>query len=117
MQLDGSASSVGTTIDINGTDYDLADGDRLDAGIEYNAVTPYLGLGWDFCFGAEKSWVLGIDLGVLYMGEPDVTLVGVGALADAAVEDDINAELASIREDIEDYTFLPVVKIGFTYRF
>lgn len=117
LQLDGSASSVGTTIDINGTEYDLNAGDRLDAGIEYNDVTPYLGLGWDFCFGSDKSWVLGIDLGVLYMGEPDVSLVGAGALADPAATADIDAELDSIREDVEDYTFLPVVKIGLTYRF
>lgn len=115
LQLDGSAGGVGNTIDINGTNYLLGANDQLNTSIEYNTVNPYLGIGWDFAFGAEKNWVLGIDLGVLYMGEPDVSLVGTGALAAATA--DINAELDSIREDLEDYNFLPVVKIGLTYRF
>ncbi len=62
------------------------------------------------------------DLGVLYLGEPNVGLtatcgVGVPPATCTQLQSDVAAEQASLQEDLNDYKFHPVVSFGIGYRF
>ncbi len=108
-------SSEEKFVKIDDTEYLLKGTNRYVSGsVEYDSVSPYFGLGWDWSLGARDNCVIGLDLGVLYMGDPSVSyktnIPGVTA-------EQIKAETRDIESDIDDYKFLPVVKLSFTYRF
>ena len=48
------------------------------------AVSHYLGVGWDILFGKNKQFGFLIDLGVVYQGNPEVELSTTGDLANNA---------------------------------
>ena len=94
----------------------LLDGDdAVNAEVGFDSIAPYVGLGWDWFLGQEDQVKLSLDVGVLFVGDPDVNVSVEGALA--VSEDDIQAEEDSIREELEDVSIYPVVKLGLVYRF
>lgn len=91
---------------------------------EGERVAPYLGLGWGDPLGGDGGWSFGLDLGVILLGSPEVTLEldtplpidtvpGLRELVDAAIA----GEEADLEEEIGDYDLLPVVSFSVGYRF
>ncbi|MFC7335818.1 hypothetical protein ACFQY0_01410 [Haloferula chungangensis] len=117
-EASGVANGNGQTVSIGNSVYTLTQGDQLQGSVEYNQFAPYLGIGWDFGFGSTSSWVFGIDLGVLYLGEPDTLVSASGPITSVpGFGADLAAEQAIFADDINDYQFLPVLKLSLTYRF
>ena len=86
-------------------------------------VGPYLGFGFGNPFGRGR-WSIALDLGAVYHGEPDVELVADTMIPIAlipggreALERELAEEEQALREEVEDYTFLPVVSISIGFRF
>ena len=114
----GRATSAGKTVDINGTDYRIGPGDFVRGSVEFDSISPYFGIGWDWLLGANDQFTLGLDLGVLYLGDPSVKLATSPTIGGMPVPGaDLEAERRDIASEIEDYKFLPVLKVSFTYRF
>lgn len=116
------------SIDANAADQELTIGDTVfDTGglndrafgeAGFDTIAPYVGIGVDLEFGRRDQWAFSVDLGVLFVGEPDVDFRVEGTAIEAAItEADIQAEEDSISDDIEAFQFYPVFKIGLTYRF
>jgi len=117
-QNEANGRGEGGTAEFNGHYYTLSANDTVQASLEYDSFNPYLGIGWDWTFGAENNFVLGLDLGVAYMGNPEITVNSTGIYANNAA---FNADVAQYQKDaedfLEDWQFLPVVKLSFTWRF
>ena len=76
-------------------------------------VSPYLGIGFGNPVTHNKRLGFLFDIGMVYMGSPDVTLE---ADKDALIYPTIEQE-ADVEEDLKNAKFYPVVSLGFSYRF
>ena len=92
----------------------------LSSTTSFASTAPYLGLGFDFeVFGKAG---LNFDLGVLYQGDPDVTLESTGtAFTDPILGPEFQAAIEEERLDLENkmdkYRIYPVVSLSFVYNF
>lgn len=111
--VDGKKYFVGTPT--NG-DYDASRGDQLNVGsvsadLEHrNKLAPYATIG--FRPNITNNFGLFGELGAAYMGKTTATVNATGANGAAAE--------AQIKKELEDEKFLewlPIVKVGATYRF
>lgn len=91
---------------------------------EGERLAPYLGFGWGAPPGGDGGWSAGLDLGVILLGSPEVSLEldtplpidsvpGLRELIDAAIAE----EEADLEEEIGDYDLLPVISFSVGYRF
>lgn len=116
-EFDGESTSTGT-LELNGTTYPITSADKLMGTVEYDTFNPYLGIGWDWALGEKKNFIIGLDAGVSYLGEPTTTLTATGTLATIpGITADLDAERIAFQDDLEDFQFYPVLKLSFTYRF
>ncbi len=113
----GLYKGAGKTGTFNGNKYALNAGDDIHSEITSATFNPYLGLGWDWALGTDHNIVVGLDLGVSYLGEPDVKFTGKGQFSSGQAATDIAAEQDKIQNDISAYKFYPVAKISVTYHF
>lgn len=98
----------------------LADDVNISGDVEFLPVAPYLGLGWR-TNSNDYGWGLGVELGVLYQGAPDVTNMRVNAPVDVNGIDEVQQFLAEQEKAIEDelswFEFYPVAAVMLTYHF
>ena len=98
----------------------LADYVSVTGDVEFMPVAPDVGLGWRTNAG-ESGWGIGIELGVLYQGAPDVTNLRVNAPVDINGIEEVQQFLAEQEAEIEDelswFEFYPVASIMATYHF
>jgi hypothetical protein len=115
----GSATGEGQIVEINDVEYPLGPDDFVKGSVSYDSFNPYLGVGWDWHFGQSDQFVLGLDLGVIYLGDPSVKLgVSPGLMGPGLVtQEDIRAEERALKSEIDKYKFIPLVKLSLTYRF
>ncbi len=85
----------------------------VDVTIDFPEFAPYIGIGYG---GREisKGWNWGIDIGVMYHGEGDLTLTENSI---DILEVDRAREEKNMQDDVRDIPIYPVVMIGITYRF
>ena len=103
-------------IDIGGTVYPAASVGTLNSVTSFQSTAPYAGVGFDFDVFGKVG--LNLDFGVLWQGDPDVTLTADGILAtDPTFQDALEAERQELINEVEDYKAWPVVSVGFTYKF
>lgn len=107
-KLTGTQS--GTTVDINGNPYAT----DLTLGVEWPEIAPYLSLGGTIYFDSGKHVGLGLEFGVAYTGNPDVTLT---ASNPAVPPGDLEAERLQIEDSLQEFKFWPIIKIGLTISF
>ncbi len=100
---------------------------RVDAygEIEWDSpIAPYLGIGFDATLFAGIT--LGLDLGVLYTGSPDISLTYSGTVDDGGStvdihtlidEADIHEQTKEIEDDLMAVEFLPMIKLSLGIRF
>ncbi|MCM8777514.1 MAG: hypothetical protein NC905_04550 [Candidatus Omnitrophica bacterium] len=82
--------------------------------VDFDDISPYVGIGWDTSFGTEKQWGFICDLGIIYHGAPNVTLKATGAGIDP---NDVKKEKEELEDNIEDFKLYPVITLGLIYKF
>ncbi len=97
----------------------------LRGKVEWDSVAPYAGLGFGNPFGGDGGWSFALDLGVIFQGEPQVTLTPVfspGSPLDnpvgrALLRIQLDEEERNLEEEFADFDLYPVVSFGVSYRF
>ena len=109
-------SAADGTFEIGGIDFNAADVGTLRSVTSFSSTSPYLGVGYDFTVLGRVG--LNLDLGVLWQGDPDVTLNADGVLAsDPAFQSALEAERQELDDEISDYKAWPVISLGFVVNF
>lgn len=76
-----------------------------------NLINPYVGVGFGSIIPQDKKLSLSADVGMLYIGPPNVTLEADGFVAPTASQEDL------IRSNISQMTLLPVLSLQLNYKF
>jgi len=106
----------GADLDIGGINYPGAGIGTLTSVTSFASTSPYLGIGFDFTLAGKVG--LNMDFGVLWQGEPDVTLEADGLLAlDPGFQAALEAERLELEDEMQDFKAWPVVSVGFVYKF
>ncbi len=113
--------------DTGGLNFDIGDGSftpgqvgELTSTTSFSSTAPYAGVGFDFeVFGKAG---INLDFGVVWQGEPSVTLeatnfANLSAAEQAVLGPALDAERAAIEDDVSDYKAWPVVSLGIVYNF
>lgn len=114
LQLQSQAPSG--TYNIGGIEFDAADVGTLSSVSSFSGTAPYVGVGYDFTVMNRVG--LNLDFGVLWQGEPDVTLTADGVLgSDPVFQDALETERQEIEDEVSDYKAWPVISLGFVFNF
>ena len=99
---------------------------KLKAKISWAKSAPYLGLGWGNTID-DGRFSANLDLGVLYVGRPDVNFEASGIVSDGTTTADVTAfpqfqenlelERVTLEDDMKKATVLPVIQLGFGIQF
>lgn len=126
--LYGRPSASGS-FTFSGRTYSVSDIGTVDGVIRFRRLAPYLGVGWSSDGSAssqQPGWSFTSDIGIMFQGKPRASLnssgcdLGRGLLGNAIctqLERDIPNESARLEEEVDQYRYFPVVRIGATYRF
>ncbi len=121
--------AAGATYTFNGTTYNAnLVGDVTGKVENLNKAVPYIGVGYDDSLFDSGNLFFTLKAGAWYQGSPEVSLTSnncqlgsvpavPGAPTCSDLQRDLNAEAASINNDIKDYSWWPVLQIGFIYKF
>jgi hypothetical protein len=109
-------SAENSTFNVGGTSYSAADVGTLNSITSFDSTSPYLGAGFDFRLFGKVG--LSLDFGVLWQGDPKVSLTANGLLADdptfmASLEE----ERLELEDDMDALKAYPVVSMGFNFSF
>jgi hypothetical protein len=105
------------SITVGGNTYTPAQVGTLLGTVGFDDTAPFLGVGWDWSRG-NRLFGMSLDVGVLDLGTPTVSLRGTGSLlGDPAFEADIRAEEAELQDSVSDLDLTPYVSLGFVFRF
>lgn len=109
---------AGATYTIDGVDYPASlVGDLTGTADWDNSVAPYFGVGWSKTPDAG-GWGMFVDLGAMYTGAATATLAATGPIAsDPTFQANLRQEEQNLNDDLENFEFYPVVRLGFMYRF
>ena len=103
-------------LEIGGTTFPGAGIGTLTSVTSFASTSPYLGIGFDFSLAGKVG--MNLDFGVLWQGEPDVTLTADGLLAqDPGFQAALEAERLELEDEMSDFKAWPVVSLGVFYRF
>ena len=106
----------GVDQEIGGIVYPGAAIGTLTSTTSFASTAPYLGIGFDFTLGGKVG--MNLDFGVLWQGEPDVTLDASGLLGlDPGFQAALEAERVELEDDMSDFKAWPVISLGFVYKF
>lgn len=109
------------TYTLNGRTYTAASVGALEGTIDFRNFAPYLGIGWGNAASAQKGWGFSADLGVMFQGSPRTSLTNTGCTAPAAIcaqiASDVAAENRNLNDEVKDFRYFPVVRVGAIYRF
>ncbi len=110
-KFEGSETVNHGTVTINGQRYD-ANGQYVRSTIDFNSISPYLGIGW----GHHPGFGLGFfsDVGFIY-GRPTASIAVSSGLRQAAGDQNIAAEQASLQSQADHLRFFPVVRVGIDF--
>ena len=102
-------SAESGSFDIGGTTYTGAEVGTLRS-------TPYVGFGFDFTVADKVG--LNLDLGVLWQGDPNVSVSADGLLAsDPTFLQSLEEERLELEDEVSDFKAWPVISLGFVYNF
>ena len=108
----------GNGFSVNDNDYIAVSDVEIAGNVDYdNKIAPYLGLG--FSPSITNRWGVFGEVGAYYSGNPNVNLTSTGTattVSGSGLANDVNAEEDEIRND-DKFEWMPVAKLGVTYRF
>ncbi len=104
-------------LQVGSADYTAAELGDISGEAEFKPVAPYIGLGYRWR-NNKPGLSLGVEAGILFQGQGDVTIDVTGPIADTA---EFQADLAEEIDDIEDQLgvakLYPVLEARIAYRF
>jgi hypothetical protein len=117
--------SANQTYTINGNTYSGAQLGSLSGRLKFgNSISPYVGLGWGNPVGLNHHLHFLFDIGAIYGGTPNVSLVGTcgsaappGSPVCTQLQNDVQAERQKLQNDLTVVKWYPVVNRGLAYRF
>ena len=115
-----SQDTLGTDFNIGGIPFSSGDVGALQSVTSFDGTAPYLGAGFDFeVFGKVG---LNFDFGVLWQGEPSVSLIATGLetappQVQALLVPALEAERLELEDEVSDYKAWPVLSLSFVYNF
>ncbi len=109
-------AKAGQSVSINDHDYLVS---ALSGKVDFNRFGPYLGIGYGNAADTSARWHCALDLGVAYVGTPNVTLsaTALNPAQQAALDSDVTAQINTYQDDIKPFKFYPVLSLGFSYTF
>ena len=113
-QLDLRATGAGGTLTIGDTTYTTTADDRLDVQVKFPDSTPYIGLGWGHQTGSGLRF--SADLGAS-IGRAKLTAAVSGPNAGNVSQEDLDKELAELREGVGKLRALPQISFAIGYSF
>lgn len=113
-KLDLRASGAGGTLTIGNTTYTTTAADQFRVLVKFPSTTPYLGIGWGHGQGQGFRW--SFDLGAS-IGRAKVSYEITGPAAGAVSQNDIDAELAELRDGVGKVRAVPQATFGFGWSF
>ena len=111
-------SQPSATFDIGGNSYTAADVGTLRSTASFDSFAPYVGAGFDFDIIGKFG--LALDFGVLWQGEPSVSMTSDGLLAqagDAGFLAALDAERLELEDEFKNLKAYPVISVGFNFNF
>lgn len=81
----------------------------LTVNANASPASPYLGLGWGNAL--DDHWSLLVDLGMYYLGPPQIEMAGEGLIAPTS------RQAGSIEAGLQSFRYLPFVGIGISRSF
>lgn len=108
--------SIDPLSEIGGLPFGPSEIGTLSSETSWDSTSPYLGAGFDFeLFGRVG---LNFDFGVLWQGDPTVTLTSDGTPIDlAAFSAALEAERAELEDEVDILKAYPVLSLGFNFNF
>ena len=104
------------TFEIGGTTYNASDVGTITSTTSFGSTAPYLGFGYDFTVMGRVGLIF--DVGVLWQGDPDVSVTADGPIStQPAFLDSLEAERLELEDEVSDYKAWPVVSLGFVVNF
>jgi hypothetical protein len=115
-----SQDTGGLTIDIGGIPFPVAAVGTLQGTTSFGSNAPYAGVGFDFELFGKAG--LNLDFGVLWQGEPSVTLgasnwENLSTIEQALLGPALEAERRDLEDEMSDLKAWPVVSLAFVYNF
>jgi hypothetical protein len=109
-------SQSSPTYNVGGMSYTSAEIGTLSAAVTFDKSSPYLGLGADFRIANTIG--LNFDVGVLWQGEPNISLGASGPIAqDPNFQAELAAEMTELQSALSNYKAYPVASIGLSFNF
>jgi len=95
-----------------------ADVGTLEGSATFRTFAPFLGLGYGATL-LKGSLTFGFDAGVMFQGRADVDLDAESGLLEGneILEANLDVEEEDIEDELDDYSFFPVVGFALIYRF
>lgn len=120
-QLDVDAEPTAGTFEFNNVTYTVAQVGTARGKADFNAVSPYVGIGFSKSPDADGGLSISGDVGVMFQGSPSFDLnVSCGAAVPTVtctrLQADADAERAAFEDDADEYEYFPVVSLGLGYR-
>ena len=110
-----SQDTGGENFDIGNDQFSPAEVGTLQSVTSFASTAPYLGVGYDFELLGKVG--LNFDFGVLWQGEPSVSLEATGPAASQALQDALLTERQELEDEMTDFKAWPVVSVAFIYNF
>jgi hypothetical protein len=109
-----------TSFNLGGSTFNASDVGVLQSVTSFSSTAPYVGFGYDFEIFGKVG--LNLDLGLLWQGDPDVTLEATGlASAPPALQAELlpalEAERLELEDELSDFKAWPVISLAFVYNF
>ncbi|MCW3481470.1 hypothetical protein OL229_18185 [Neisseriaceae bacterium JH1-16] len=119
LDLDGKPSNGSFTL--NGHSYNASDIGPVQGRVDFNKVSPYLGIGWGNPTASGKGLSFVADIGVLVNTSPKAHLsASCGSLSAgdcAQLQSDVAAQQQQLNDDVGKLKVWPAVSLGVAYRF
>ena len=131
VRASARTTNAGENLDIGGTNY--ADS-SINMLLDFETIAPYIGVGWSSGYG-RPGLGFAIDAGLLYQQAPRVSGTGMagdcsfrvseggtatvtGTCADPdELATNLEMEHSDLTNELEDFTWYPVLSFGISYRF
>lgn len=119
LQMRSLDSATGF-IEIGGVPVPTSAVGALESTTSFDSTAPYVGVGFDFELFGKAG--LNLDFGVLWQGDPRVSLEASNWQNLSSAEQELlgpllEAERADLEDEISDYKAWPVVSLAFVYNF
>ncbi|MBU1195344.1 MAG: hypothetical protein KKE62_05290 [Proteobacteria bacterium] len=117
-EFDATGKPTAGSYSIHNTTYTAAEVGTLSGSIDFDDFAPYVGIGYGNAVGKNKRWCFAFDLGLMYQGSPDVRFSANGTSSGiAAFQSDLEAERRQLEDELDDFSFYPVISFGVSYKF